>query len=48
MIEIKVILCHIIRRYKVILDSSKKIRWESKFFYLFEPDNCINLIDKNS
>lgn len=48
MMEIKIILCHILRNFKVITvpDKMKNLKWKAKFLYFHEPLDCIQLIKK--
>lgn len=49
MIEIKIMLCHILRKYDIVADEEKmkKVTWKSKLLYLFDPIDCIKLVKKH-
>ncbi|CAD8171018.1 unnamed protein product [Paramecium octaurelia] len=48
LMEIKVILCHILRTFKIIVvpDKMKNLKWKAKFLYFHEPLDCIQLVKK--
>ncbi|CAD8076893.1 unnamed protein product [Paramecium primaurelia] len=46
--EIKIILCHILREFKIniVPDKMKNLQWKAKFLYFHEPLDCIQLVKK--